>query len=103
VPFHSDAVQAAVRIDVDINRARLSLLSLSAHKIYGPKGIGALFARKRGGRVKMLRSSMAGVKSATCDQALSTCQGSLDSASPLISLAVTVSQMRFASSDSRRT
>jgi cysteine desulfurase len=53
VPFHSDAVQAAARIDVNVNRAHLSLLALSAHKIYGPKGIGAMFARRRGGRVKL--------------------------------------------------
>jgi cysteine desulfurase len=53
VPFHSDAVQAAARIDVNVNQARLSLLSLSAHKIYGPKGIGAMYARRRGGRIKL--------------------------------------------------
>jgi cysteine desulfurase len=53
IPFHSDAVQAAARISVSVDDAQLSLLSLSAHKLYGPKGVGALYVRRRGRRAKV--------------------------------------------------
>lgn len=46
IPFHVDAVQSAGKIPLDVERMNASLLSLSAHKIYGPKGVGALFIRK---------------------------------------------------------
>lgn len=45
--FHVDAVQAAGKLAIDLAQTPIDLLSVSAHKLYGPKGIGALFVRKR--------------------------------------------------------
>ena len=47
VPFHTDAVQAAAHVKIDVQADNIDMLSISAHKFHGPKGVGVLYANKK--------------------------------------------------------
>src|SRR5207244_12806286 len=51
VIFHSDATQAVGKAPVDVNKQFIDLTSISAHKMYGPKGVGAISVRRKSARV----------------------------------------------------
>jgi cysteine desulfurase len=53
VIFFTDAVQAVGKVPVDVNAMKIDVLAISGHKVYGPKGIGALYVRRKNPRVKL--------------------------------------------------
>ena len=53
VIFHTDATQAVGKVPVDVNRQNIDVMSISAHKMYGPKGVGALYVRRKNPRVQV--------------------------------------------------
>src|ERR1019366_7236850 len=53
VHFHTDGVQAVGKVPIDVNKDNIDIMSITAHKLYGPKGVGALYVRRKNPRVQL--------------------------------------------------
>ena len=68
VPLHSDCAQAAGKVALDVHALQLDFASLTAHKLYGPKGVGALYVR-HGARALLQPLSFGGGQERACGRA----------------------------------
>ena len=60
--FHCDGAQAVGKIEINVESMGIDLLSLSGHKLYAPKGVGALHLRSRSPRVRILEQTVGGAR-----------------------------------------
>ena len=96
--FHTDAAQAVGKIPIDVNKMNIDLMSISGHKIYGPKGIGACYLRRRprvrldpiisgGGQERGLRSgTLAPPLAIGMGEAARICKEEMEVSSPMFSI-----------------
>ena len=71
--FHCDATQGVGKIPVDVQDMGIDLMSFTSHKMYGPKGVGALYVRKKNPRVRIARKWTAADMNAACAPERSRC------------------------------
>jgi cysteine desulfurase len=74
VLFHTDAVQGLGKMPFDVKAMNVDLASITAHKMYGPKGVGALYVRRSKPRVRLTAQMDGGGHERACARARSTCR-----------------------------